>query len=308
MARPLRIEFEGAVYHITSRGNAKQDIFLTRTDRIAFLQLFGEIVDRFKWICHSYCLMGNHYHLLLETPRANLSRGMRQLNSVYTQGFNRRHERVGHVLQGRYKSILVERDSHLLELTRYVVLNPVRSGFVRSPEEWAWSSYRAMAGFEPAPEFLETKWLLSQFDDDFKRAAAEYRAFVAAGIKSDPWDDLHGGILGSESFIKQMEPLLKERIPSRDFPKQEQYAARPSLERLFSDWNDKTERNMKIREAVWEHGYTLKEVADHLGLHYSTVSALARCKAGSGKSVNQRSDPQGLDDRKKLEPDRQCQK
>ncbi|HQO82913.1 MAG TPA: transposase [Synergistales bacterium] len=142
---------------MTSRGNAKQDIFLTRTDRIAFLQLFGEIVDRFKWICHSYCLMGNHYHLLLETPRANLSRGMRQLNSVYTQGFNRRHERVGHVLQGRYKSILVERDSHLLELTRYVVLNPVRSGFVRSPEEWPWSSYRAMAVFELAPEFLETR-------------------------------------------------------------------------------------------------------------------------------------------------------
>lgn len=308
MARPLRIEFEGAVYHITSRGNAKQDIFLTRTDRIAFLQLFGEIVDRFNWICHSYCLMGNHYHLLLETPRANLSRGMRQLNSVYTQGFNRRHERVGHVLQGRYKSILVERDSHLLELTRYVVLNPVRSGFVGSPEEWAWSSYRAMAGFEPAPEFLETKWLLSQFDDDLKRAAAEYRAFVAAGIKSDPWDDLHGGILGSESFIKQMEPLLKERIPSKDFSKEEQYAARPSLERLFSDWNDRTERNMKIREAVWEHGYTLKEVADHLGLHYSTVSALARCKAGRVKSVNQRSDPPGLDDRKKLKPDRQCQK
>lgn len=200
---------------------------------------------------------------------------MRQLNSVYTQGFNRRHERVGHVLQGRYKSILVERDSHLLELTRYVVLNPVRSGFVRSPEEWPWSSYRAMAGFELAPEFLETRWLLSQFDNDLERAVMAYRAFVVAGAKADPWWDLHGGILGSENFIKQMEPLLRERIPSVDFSKQEQYAARSSLERLFSEWSDRNERNMKIREAVWEHGYTLKEVADHLGLHYSTLEILS---------------------------------
>ena len=300
MVRPLRIEFEGAVYHITSRGNAKQDIFLNRTDRVAFLNLLKDTVERFEWICHAYCLMDNHYHLLIETPQANLSKGMRHLNAVYTQGFNRRHELVGHVLQGRYKSILVERDRHLLELTRYVVLNPVRAGFVKSPELWSWSSYRATAGLEPVPEFLEIRWLLSQFADDPKRAVEEYRAFVAAGASADPWRNLQGSILGSERFVENMEPLLKEKNQSKEYARREKAVTRPPLGRLFSADDDKTTRNRKIHDAVRKYEYTLKEVADHLGLHYTTVSVVAKKVAeetGKAGALSQRS-VDGLEERK----------
>lgn len=127
MARPLRIEYPGAVYHLTSRGNRQEAIFQDDEDRYGFLDIFGKTVRRYNWICHAYCLMDNHYHLLVETPDGNLSLGMRQLNGLFTQLINRRHGKVGHVFQGRFKSILVEKEAHLLELCRYVVLNPVRA-------------------------------------------------------------------------------------------------------------------------------------------------------------------------------------
>jgi REP-associated tyrosine transposase len=132
MARPLRIEFAGALYHVTARGNNREAIFLgaDEADREAFLEILGAICERFNWVCHAYCLMTNHYHLLIETPDANLSGGMRQLNGVYTQYVNRTHRRVSHLFQGRFKGILVEREGYLLELARYVVLNPVRAGMV----------------------------------------------------------------------------------------------------------------------------------------------------------------------------------
>jgi REP element-mobilizing transposase RayT len=143
MARPLRLEFAGATYHVTARGDGREDIYLSDADRRLFLAVLGSVAERFNWTIHAYCLMSNHYHLLVETPEGNLSKGMRQLNGVYTQDFNRTHHRVGHVFQGRYKAILVEKEAYLLELVRYVVLNPVRAGMVRTPGEWPWSSYRA---------------------------------------------------------------------------------------------------------------------------------------------------------------------
>ncbi len=154
MARPLRIEYPGALYHITSRGNARADIFDDNPDREKFLSILGVVVRKYRWICHGYCLMDNHYHLLVETPESNLCRGMRQINGLYTQGFNRRHGRVGHLFQGRYKSILVEKDSYLLQLSRYIVLNPVKAGMVKAPEDWEWSSYQSTAGLSTAPDFL----------------------------------------------------------------------------------------------------------------------------------------------------------
>ena len=163
MARPLRIEVAGGLYHITSRGNGREDIYLDDNDRALWLQVFGDVCERFNWICHAYCLMGNHYHIVVEIVEGNLSRGMRQLNGVYTQRFNRTHERVGHVFQGRYKSILVEKERYLLELSRYVVLNPVRAKIVHDPGEWPWSSYRAMLGEDACPRWLQRDWLLSQF-------------------------------------------------------------------------------------------------------------------------------------------------
>jgi putative transposase len=181
MARPLRIEFSGAIYQVTSRGNAREDIYLDDTDRAMFLGVLAEVISRFDWRCHVYCLMGNHYHWLIETPEPNLSKGMRQLNGVYTQRFNRRHGRVGHVFQGRYKAILVERDSYLKELARYGVLNPVRAKRVQHPGDWPWSSYAMTAGKAVSPVWLSTEWLLGQFGPQRERAQNAYVHFVEEG-------------------------------------------------------------------------------------------------------------------------------
>ena len=130
MARPLRIEYAGALYHVTARGNAQGDIYLCDDDRLEFLSLLANGCQRHEWLCHAYCLMDNHYHLLIETQAATLSKGMKYLNGTYTQAFNRRHKRVGHVFQGRYKAVLVEKEAYLVELSRYIVLNPVRARMV----------------------------------------------------------------------------------------------------------------------------------------------------------------------------------
>ena len=202
MARPLRVEFSGAIYHLTSRGNARQKVFFTDTDRELFLDTLSQVVSLYGWICHAYCLMANHYHLLVETPKANLSLGMRQLNGMYTQSFNRRHNRVGHLFQGRFKAILVEKESYLLELCRYIVLNPVRVKGKGGIGAWRWSSYRATAGLASVPEFLRTDWILGQFGKKRAKAQKQYRAFVREGLESRPWEELKGQIyLGSEAFI-----------------------------------------------------------------------------------------------------------
>jgi len=163
MARPLRIEYEGAVYHVTSRGNARADIYLSDSDREMFIDVLEHVVERFGWVCHAYCLMDNHYHLMIETPQANLSRCMRQLNGMYTQRFNRAHQRVGHVFQGRFKAIVVDKDAYLLGLSRYIVRNPVAAGMVKRVGDWRWSSYAATVGVVQSPTFLDAAWLLSQY-------------------------------------------------------------------------------------------------------------------------------------------------
>ena len=150
--------------------------------RAAWLEVLGQVCRRFNWVCHTWCQMSNHYHLLLETPEANLAAGMRQLNGVYTQRFNRAHGRVGHVLQGRYKAILIEKTAYLLEACRYVVLNPVRAGLADNPADWRWSSYRGMIGLAKPPDFLSTEWLLGQFCGDPRRARELYAAFIADGV------------------------------------------------------------------------------------------------------------------------------
>ena len=156
MARPLRIEFPGALYHVTSRGDGRDDIYFEDQDRELWLNVLDLVCGRYNWIIHAYCQMGNHYHLLIETPDGNLARGMRQLNGVYTQRFNQAHNRVGHVFQGRYKAIIVQKDAYLLELSRYIVLNPVRAHMVRTARDWAWCNYRATAGMASAPKWLDT--------------------------------------------------------------------------------------------------------------------------------------------------------
>ncbi len=274
MSRPLRIEFPGAVYHVTARGNARNDIFLSDNDRQAFLATLNWVVARFGWICHAYCLMDNHFHLLIETPQANLSAGMRQLNGVYTQRFNHRHQRVGHLFQGRFKAILIEKDSYLLELCRYIVLNPIRARMTASADQYLWSSYLATLGMAPAPAGLTIDWVLSQFAKTRSVARKRYAAFVAEGIgKASPWPALQGQtLLGSDAFIKQIAPHLQEKASTHEVPKQQRLMHRPTLHQLFSTVKNKSDRNHAMLEAHVNHGYTQAEIAATLTLHYSTVS------------------------------------
>lgn len=203
MARPLRLEIKGALYHITSRGNARQKTYLNDADYQRFQKALGEEIREQGWICHAYCLMPNHYHLLLETPSGKLSRGMQRLIGSYTQWFNWRHSRVGHLFQGRYKSIVVDQDAYLLELCRYIVLNPVRAGLVEHPGDWQWSSYESTAWPEPAQPWLSVRTVIGQFGSHPGTARRAYRVFVMEGIGGpSPWDDLAGkNVLGGEGFV-----------------------------------------------------------------------------------------------------------
>ncbi|NKB54921.1 MAG: helix-turn-helix domain-containing protein [Alphaproteobacteria bacterium] len=246
MARPLRIEFAGALYHLTAR---------------------------FRWRTHAYCLMDNHYHLLVETPAPNLSRGMRQLNGVYTQRFNRRHGRVGHLFQGRFTAILVERDAYLLALVRYVVLNPVRAGMVRRAQDWRWSSYRASAGLAAAPAWLETGWLLRQFARTKAAARTRYRRFVAEGRNAPPvWEGLRDQIyLGGEAFAD----ALKARAAGEEMAEipRAQRTAPPPLAAFAAESGSRQEA---MARAYLSGGYTMKAIAAHFGVHYATVSRAVR--------------------------------
>ena len=273
MARPLRIEYPGALYHVTGRGNARADIYLDDGDRRLFLDLFAQAADRHDWLCHAYCLMNNHYHLLIETGRPTLGRGMRHLGGVYTQRFNRLHGRVGHLFQGRYKAILVERDAHLLELGRYLVLNPVRAGFVRAAKDWRWSSYRATAGLARAPDWLATDWILAQFDADMARARTTYRRFVAEGAgAASPWQNMSGsGVLGGEAFHGE----IADKIPAErgEVPRLQRHPVRPALSSLGQSTH---ERGQWMSAAYREHGYLLSEIGAHAGLHYSSISKIIK--------------------------------
>jgi putative transposase len=277
MARPLRIEFPGALYHVTSRGNARQRVFRDDKDREMFLATLAWVVERFGWRCHAYCLMGNHVHLLIETPLPNLSRGMRQLNGVYTQRFNRRHRKVGHLFQGRFKAILVEKEGYLLELARYIVLNPVRAKMVKTPERYPWSSYRAMVGLAPVPPALATDWILNQFADTRATARRRYVKFVHDGIgMPGPWEEVKGQVLlGSEAFIERLTPQLQE-CSTREIPKRQRLVHRPPLRTLLAGTDSKTARNIAMAQAYLKHGYTLSEIGRVIGLHYATISRLIK--------------------------------
>ena len=280
MARPLRIEFPGAVYHVMARGNARSPIYLDDADRGMFLNVLGRVVSDFNWLCHAYCLLTNHYHLLIETSEGNLSAGMRQLNGVYTQRFHKVHGSSGHLFQGRFKSILVDKDSYLLQLCRYILLNPVRAGLVRDPADFKWSSYRAMIGKDAVPEFLTTDWLLSQFAEHRPEARRQFRQFVLA-VESEEsiWNDLRGQcILGGEKFLQWVMPKLKEKAKIHEIPRQQRYADRPPLSELLpASFPSKSARNEAIVRAYRDHGYSQTAIAEETGLHYSSVSRIIGC-------------------------------
>jgi len=254
MSRPLRIEYAGAVYHITSRGNEKKAVYKDDIDREIFLEALFQVNKRYNWNCHAYCLMNNHYHLIIETPDGNLSVGMRQLNGVYTQTFNRRHKRVGHLFQGRYKAILIQKDSHLLEVCRYVVLNPLRARAIERPDKWKWSSYLATVGKEKPHSCMNPEWILGQFGTTRSIAEEAYRKFVHSGIRQESiWKSVRcQSILGEEEFTTTLMDYLRGKRDIVDLPKVQRYADRPGLTQLFSGniVQDISKRNEKIHEAV----------------------------------------------------------
>lgn len=290
MARPLRLEFPGAVYHVTSRGNQRQEVYPDDEHRCVFLDILHAALHRFNMVCHAYCLMDNHYHLLIETPDGNLSKGMRQINAVYTQHFNRKTKSCGHLFQGRYKSIVVEKDAHLLEAIRYLMLNPVRSGMVANAADYRWSSYRGTCGIEPPHPCLSTEWLLGMFGGGMM-AVGKFREFVQQGAVSDsPWCRAKGQvILGSDAFCAALEPALKGVAGLNEVPVSQRLAMRPDLQALFHGAG-KQERNAGIREAVDRWGYAQIDVARFLGLHYSTVSRILTL-AGEASSATPAADP-----------------
>lgn len=222
MARPLRLQFPGALFHVTCRGNAKQTIFYDDGDRSEFLQLLGRCVTRFDWILPAYVLMLNHFHLVVQLTIETLSSGLHWLNSEYARYFNARHKRVGHLLQGRPHTPLIDRDTYYLDVLRYVVLNPVRAQIVPTPEEYEWSSHRAVIGAVPSPGWLAVDDVLAQFAADRDVARARYRCFVDAGngVDHSPWADLVGQVyLGSEEWIGKIREKVKVKPRSDEYPR-----------------------------------------------------------------------------------------
>ena len=252
MARPLRLEFPGAVYHITARGDCGDAIFRDDHDRLLFIDLLGKEVTQQGWLLYAFCLMDNHYHLLLETPQPNLVRGMRRLNGVYTQAFSRRHDLVGPVLQGRYKSILVDKELYLRELCRYVVLNPMRvkRKSAKSVTLYRWSSYLPTAGRAGAPEWLAVRSVRALFRKSKAAACRAYERFVAEGLEApSPWEGLSGQIfLGSERFVKRMQKRIVTKPKSGPTRAQRQPF--------------RANANQVLNEISREYGLTRKSVLD----------------------------------------------
>jgi putative transposase len=276
MSRPLRIEYPDALYHVTARGDRREAIFEDDQDRHTFLQIFEKVIRQFNWQCYAWCLMDNHYHLLIQTPDANLSKGMRQLNGVYTQASNRRHGRVGHLFQGRFKAIVVDSDAYLQELSRYVVLNPVRAGMVKNPADWPWSSYRASLGLEAPASWLATDALLAVFAEQRAMAQNRYMEFVAAGIHAQsPWHHLKGQVfLGDDAFVQRMQGFLGDH--QRDdvqIPSTQRRQPPPALQKIASEAPN---RNSAIQMAYATGAYSYQAIADYFGIHFTTVGRVVR--------------------------------
>ncbi len=230
---------------------------------------------QFNWICHAYCLMDNHFHLLIETPDGNLSKGMRQLNGVYTQSSNRRYKRSGHLFQGRYHAVLVDRDAYFLELARYTTLNPVRAGMVKQPGNWPWSSYKAMVGAVKSPSWLTTKAILALFSNHQKLAKKRYKRFVIEGIgKESIWKNLNRQIyLGSESFIEQMQAKLEKELPDVNIPQAQQRPPASSLQEIHAKHGN---RDHAIVAAYETGEYSYHQIAAYFGLYFTTVGEIVR--------------------------------
>jgi putative transposase len=301
MARPLRLEFAGALYHVTARGNERKPIYRDERDRQRFLERLATVAAGFSVRVHAYVLMRNHYHLLVETPAGNLSRAMRQLNGVYTQDFNRRHRRAGHLFQGRYKAILVDKDSYLLELSRYIHLNPVRVGEVRQPWDFGWSSAGAFVGKRRAPNFLVVGEVLGHFGRRRATARRRYAAFLLDGMEkgdAKPWAAVEGQLLlGEPPWVERMKRRLGAWPAGGEETGRRKLSLRPPLSVLLTQVcrEARVERAALMRRRglrgswarrvamalAWELcGLSQSEIAQALGVGpYAVSKAVARTDA-----------------------------
>jgi REP element-mobilizing transposase RayT len=280
MARPLRIEFPGAFYHVCSRGIARDPIFRTDQHRQLFLGILGKVVERYHIKIHSYCLMGNHYHLLIETPEGNLSLAMRQLQAVYGASYNRLLKRPGPVFQGRFKASVVDENTYGLAVCRYIVRNPVRAKMVKRPGQWRWSSYRALAGIAGGPPWLTTATVLALIGgrtaEEAQRRYSEFIAEEGEETDRDMHHMLEKVIVGAEAFRQRLSERLRATRSVKEVPRAQRYEGRPALSELFEGSMTKKGRDRRIVEAHSAHGYTQKAIADHLDMHYATISRIVK--------------------------------
>lgn len=283
MARPLRIEYAGAFYHVMSRGNERKAVFEGPRDRERFLSYLESATERYGAIVHVYCLMHNHYHLLLETPLGNLSKIMQHINGAYTTYFNNARGRSGHLLQGRYKAILVEADEYATEVSRYIHLNPVRSGKAAAPEEYRWSSCRFYTVRKKAPVWLHRNFILSYFDTKLTSAMKMYRRFVFSSANREDEGRVarvsHSVILGSEEFVDEIKnKFLRDKRPDRELPSVRDLTDRPELGYIvqvvdsFVRSDEKLARQVKLHLCHRYSGRGLKEIGERFGVTESGVS------------------------------------
>jgi REP element-mobilizing transposase RayT len=273
MGRPIRIEYPGALYHITSRGNERKKIFLDEMDRTKFLGILADYHNRYGILIHAYVLIDNHYHLILETPKGNLLRVMHGLNGSYTGYFNRKYGRVGHLFQGRYKAILIEKDTYLLPLSRYIHLNPARGGRVKRLDQYQWSSYRGYVGRENEQAWMEYGWILSQFSRRPARARRRYQEYVEEGLRQridSPLRDVHGQvILGTERFVEQTKGLLRGKVLSTEIVERGRFQKHPGIEEIVGEVARRFGVKHEVIRRRGTRGNTARQVALYLSHRYT---------------------------------------
>jgi len=296
MARPWRIEFEGALYHVLSRGNGRDDIFYEDQDRYLFLKTIGEMAERYEVDVFAYALMGNHYHLLIKTNRANLSKSMQWLGLTYTRRFNLRHSRSGHLFQGRFKSIIVQNEAYLMGLSCYIHRNPLRAGIIKRLADYSWSSYKSYAYSRKYPDWLKTKLILSQFKETDKTKAYRKRVQDCAKEEKKLWEDLrHGMIIGSSTFVDKLRSAYLPKKCHKEIPQQrdiskniDPIATLKEAARLLDCDLSQFRRIPRISKAdrdnrdllvlsVWKTGFlTNNEIGNLFGMTYSSVSHIVK--------------------------------
>ena len=302
MARALRITFPGAFYHVTSRGNERKAVFKSKRDREKCLEYLESATQRYDALIHAYCMMDNHYHLLLQTPWGNLPQIMRHINGAYTTYFNVKRDRSGHLFQGRYKAILVDIDEYAKELSRYIHLNPVRAKIVETPEEYEWSSYPAYTGKQKPAKWLYRDFILGYFGQKLSTAQKGYQEFVNALVRQEydsPLDEVVSStLLGSADFIAFIKDnFLSAKKPDRELPALKELVKKNSIQDIFEKVElvfnkDKVmARNVKMYLCQRYTGQKLKDIGLHFGIGESGVSQACRRvaqKVGKDKKLKKK--------------------